>query len=266
MANLVRSAKSGSDWKYSDLDFYNIQIRTVHTQEFFGVPHLPAPAVNPIILNHLSAPVGLQLPRDVRLFFRYLLQVDATRVDAACEELQVINDFSLHLLSGVLRFDEPDRMMNQGPDLRFVMSGKLVCAEPVVALQGSDGYHILLVQQDKGPLSQDQAEPQLVASALAAFHTENSGRIAKELSPLPSKRYLGIVMVGVAPHFYKITITQALQDAVRHSQFPDEETIVQRFVPPVPNMDDFLQKGPGMLPLDNRRICFQCFEALRTLL
>ncbi|KAH9001842.1 hypothetical protein EDB86DRAFT_2801393 [Lactarius hatsudake] len=261
MANLVRYSKSGSDWKYSDLDLYNIQIRSVHTQEFFGVPRLPAPAVNPIILDHLSAPVGLQLPRDVRLFFRYLL--DATHVDTVCEEL--INDFSHHLLSGVLRFEEPDRMMNQRLDLRFVMSGKLVCAEPVIALRGSDGHHIPLVQQDKRSLSQDQAEPQLVASALAAFHTDNSGRSAMELPPLPSKRYLGIVMVGVAPHFYKITITQALQDAVRHSQFPDEETIVQCFVPPVPNMDTFLQ-GPGMLPLDNRRICFQCFEALRTLL
>ncbi|KAH9175795.1 hypothetical protein EDB89DRAFT_1847206, partial [Lactarius sanguifluus] len=116
----------------------------------------------------------------------------------------------------------------------------------------------------KRPLSRDQAEPQLVAEALAAFHTNNSGRIAMGLPPLPSKRYLGIVMVGVAPCFYKITITRALQDAVRLSQFPDEETIVQRFIPPVPNMDTFLQRG--MLPLDNRRICFQCFEALRTLL
>lgn len=75
-------------------------------------------------------------------------------------------------------------------------------------------------------------------------------------------------MVGVAPRFYKITITQALEDAVRRSQFPVAETlaetIVQRFVPPVPNMASFLCQG--MLPLDNRQICFQCFEALRTLL
>ncbi|KAH9175792.1 hypothetical protein EDB89DRAFT_1944284 [Lactarius sanguifluus] len=149
MANLVCSAKSGSDWKYSDLDLYNIQIRNVHTQEFFGIPHLPAPAVNPVILDHLSAPVGLQLPRDVRLFFRYLL--GATHVDTVCEEL--INDFSLHLLSGVLRFDEPDRIMNQRPDLHFVMSGKLVCAEPVIALRGSDDHHILLVQHKVRPLT-----------------------------------------------------------------------------------------------------------------
>ncbi|KAI9435755.1 hypothetical protein H4582DRAFT_1968548 [Lactarius indigo] len=265
MANLVRSAKPGSDWKYSDLDSYNIQIRNVHTQEFFGVPHLPPPAVNPIILNHVSAPVGLPLPKDDRLFFRYLLA--ATRVDTIHEEL--IHDFMRHLLSGLLHLDEIDRIMNQRVDLRFVMSGKLVCAEPDFAVWYSERpipSHILLVQQDKGPLSPGQAEPQLVAGALGAFHTDNSCRIAMGFPPSPSRRYFGIIMVGVAPRFYKITITQALCDVVRLAQFPAEETIVQCFTPPVANTANFLTLHQGMLPLDNRRICFQCFEALRTLL
>ena len=48
------------------------------------------------------------------------------------------------------------------------------------------------------------------------------------------------------------------------SQSPAEETMVERFIPPVRDIDDFLRKG--MLPLDNRRVCFQCYEALRALL
>ncbi|KAH9175787.1 hypothetical protein EDB89DRAFT_1944252 [Lactarius sanguifluus] len=259
MANLVRSAKPGSDWRYSDLDSYNIWIQTVHTQEFFGVPHLPAPAVNPIILDHVSTPVGLHLPQEVRLFFRYLAATTCVDADQA-----LVHDFLNHLLGQVLQFDELNRIIFQRTDLHFVMSQQLVCAAPDFALRDSEDRTTLLVQEDKGPLSQDQAEPQLVADALAAFHTDNSSCVAMGLPPSPSKRYLGIVMVGVAPRFYKIVITQALEDAVRHSQFPAEETIVQRFVPPVPNMATFLCQG--MLPLDNRRICFQCFEALRTLL
>ena len=43
--------------------------------------------------------------------------------------------------------------------------------------------------------------------------------------------YIGIVTIGSAPFFYKITITQALVDMVMNSQFPAQETIVERFIP-----------------------------------
>ncbi|KAH8977933.1 hypothetical protein EDB86DRAFT_2816559, partial [Lactarius hatsudake] len=247
-------------WRYSNLDLYDIQIHTVHMQEFFGIPHLPAPAVDPILLDHVSTPVGLHLPWEVRLFFHYLAANACIDADQA-----LVLDFVYHLLGTLLHLDEPDHVINQRPDLHFVMGGQLVRAEPDFALQDPENRTILLIQQDKGLLSQDQAEPQLVAEALAAFHTDNSSCIAMGLPPSPSRRYLGIVMVGVAPCFYKITITQALADAVMHSQFPTVETIVQHFIPPVStDLATFLRQG--MLPLDNRRICFQCFEALRTLL
>src|ERR1700761_2611445 len=111
-------------------------------------------------------------------------------------------------------------------------------------------------------LSRDRVESRLVASALGAFSADNSKRTGLGLPPMPSKRYIGIVMIGTAPRFYKITVTQSLVDAVMASQIP-EETIIQRFVPPVPDAHNFLQDG--MVPLDNRRVCFQCFEALKTL-
>ena len=81
---------------------------------------------------------------------------------------------------------------------------------------------------------------------------------------MTSKRYIGIVTVGSAHFFYKITITQALVDAVVNSLFPVQETIVERFIPPVENIDDFLRDG--MVTLDNRHACLQSYEALRTLL
>jgi hypothetical protein len=101
-----------------------------------------------------------------------------------------------------------------------------------------------------------------VAKALAAFQTDCDPTAAREagIPPMPLKRYIGIVMNGSAPHFYKITITQALVYAVRYGLFPTEETVVERFVPPVPDACE------GMLPLKNRHVCFQCFEALKALL
>ena len=71
-------------------------------------------------------------------------------------------------------------------------------------------------------------------------------------------------MIKSAPRLYKITITQTLLSAVETSQTPAEETIVERFIPPVPNLDAFFDEG--MIPLENRRICLQCFEALKALI
>ena len=115
------------------------------------------------------------------------------------------------------------------------------------------------------PSAQKQTEARLVAKFLAAFSTDNLGRIAAGSPPFTSKRYIGIIMIGLAPaHFYKIIITQALVDAVMAGELPTEETILEHFTPPVPNMSTFLHEG--LVPLENRRICFQCFEALKTLL
>jgi hypothetical protein len=97
-----------------------------------------------------------------------------------------------------------------------------------------------------------------VAKAVAAFQTDCDGT-ETGLPPVLSKRYIGIVMNRSTPHFYKITITQALVDAVMHGLFPAEETVIERFIPPVPDVR-------GMLSLEDRRVCFQCFEALKTLL
>jgi hypothetical protein len=59
---------------------------------------------------------------------------------------------------------------------------------------------------------------------------------------------------------------KALLNAVVTSQPPAEKTIIERFVPPVPNMDNFFVEGiKFMTPLENRYICFQCFEALKAL-
>lgn len=102
-----------------------------------------------------------------------------------------------------------------------------------------------------------------MAEALASYY-EDFWIPGNDLPPAVHQIYWGVVMRGLSPYFYKIPITPALAYAVRHLQFPVQETIIQRFRPPVPNMGEFLNQG--MYPLENREICFQCFEALKAAL
>ena len=55
MANLIRRAKSGSDWTDNDLAAYNITVVGQDTATFFCRPASPQPALNPELLTHLNA-------------------------------------------------------------------------------------------------------------------------------------------------------------------------------------------------------------------
>lgn len=62
MANLIRSAKSGSDWRQNELVAFNITIQNVDVQTFFGVAQLPQTTVSTVILNNVVAPRIRLLP------------------------------------------------------------------------------------------------------------------------------------------------------------------------------------------------------------
>ena len=46
MTNLLRSAKSGSDWTENDLDAYNIQVELQDAAPFFQVDLMSSPSVD----------------------------------------------------------------------------------------------------------------------------------------------------------------------------------------------------------------------------
>ena len=110
-------------------------------------------------------------------------------------------------------------------------------------------------------MSSDDPEQQLIAEAIAAFYENNKVLRMAGLPTLPSKTFAGITMVGTAPTFYKIPVTEELLTCLATSQYPPHPTIVQKFFPPVPNLVKL--SNDGMRPLVNRRIIFQCFEAFR---
>lgn len=110
-------------------------------------------------------------------------------------------------------------------------------------------------------MSKANPEPQLIAEAIGAFYETDQARRAAGLPPLQSKTFAGITMVGTAPTFYKIPVTQELLMSLATSQYPPHATMVEKFLPPVPSLGKL--PSDGMKPLVNRRIILQCFEAFR---
>jgi hypothetical protein len=104
MANILLSAKSGSDWSDNELTAFNIQVDSVDAATFFNMGQLPDPLVSPVILTNESRPQGPLAKRD-RLFFQYMK-------DAVKGEKSLVNDFAAFIL-GMFEYDEPERVIHQ---------------------------------------------------------------------------------------------------------------------------------------------------------
>ena len=139
MANVILSAKSGSDWTDNELTAFNIQVNTVDAATFFNTAQLPAPLVPPMILTNEKRPEGF-ITKPTRLFFQYMK-------DAVTGEESLVDDFATFLL-GMFEYDEPDRVIHQRKEVSFVMYGTVVTAKPDVCVMMESQY-LLLVQEGK---------------------------------------------------------------------------------------------------------------------
>ncbi|KAL0955382.1 hypothetical protein HGRIS_001630 [Hohenbuehelia grisea] len=251
MANILTSAKSGSDWTANELLAFNISLVSVPPEEFFETASLPDPRVSSSILNNAFLPDGPTTKSD-RLFFKYLK--DAMRGEESC-----VDDFA-HFLLSMFDYDEPDRVIHQRKELSFIMHGSVVYAKPDVCVMDDTDF-LLLVQEDKRRISTIDAAPQLIAEAIAAFSSNNYRRINSGLAPLQSHVFPGIIMIGTAPIFFRIPITEALLKSVQVGSYPARQTVVQRCFPPVPAPKSFIDEG--LQHLGNRRVVLQCLRAFK---
>ena len=260
MANLIRSAKSASSWTVSDLDAFNIRVVDTNVQAFFGLQHLPASIASPRILGYRHRP-AFGLSESESEFFRLLNIVMRERSLESS-----VDNLAAHILrmSGYRR---NDRYINMRQRMPLLMCGMYCQAIPDVCVVDGRTDINLLVQEDKryqfipGQNDCSETEPQLIAQAIAAFQVCNRWRTNAGLPPAESVVVPGIIMVGSAPFFYKVTVTRALSRAVERGQYPAHATVVYRFKPPVPNRGNYFVDG--MLPLENRRIILACFETFR---
>lgn len=107
--------------------------------------------------------------------------------------------------------------------------------------------------------------PHLIAAAVGAF-VHNHGAPPthqRVLAQDANQAFLALTMVEPRPNFYKIPVTKLLLDAPAEGQPLEDIIIVERLIPPVPDLMKYLEEG--MFPVENRRGVFQCMEALEGL-
>ncbi|KAI0306081.1 hypothetical protein B0F90DRAFT_1695882 [Multifurca ochricompacta] len=247
MANIVRSAKSGSDWTRTELDSYHITIHQVDHLLFFGLQELPQPVIDQELLNILDADT-MQQDRNAELIGLLDLAMIPDKGETA------VDDFAVELFK-VLGYVRRLRLARTRVDLPLLICGEERHAKTDVCIvDRSQNDILLLVQKDKRlqQLEPVNARAQLVAEAVAAFNENNAQRESMGLPPLVSK-----VMAGIIP------VTQTLSDHIAHGTYPPAETQVTYCYPSVPR--PARRRSEGMKPLDNRREMLKCYEAFKAI-
>ncbi|KAF8500087.1 hypothetical protein BU17DRAFT_102564 [Hysterangium stoloniferum] len=251
MANIIRLAKSGSEWGMSDLLAYNISIVERDQNTFFNGP-LPIYTGPAGFIQYEDRVQGIDAPS-----LKLLKRLDLAMRVMEGEE-SAVDDFAVHLLEA-MGYETEQTVIRSRKSIRLNMCGEQVYAKTDVCVINLDSELLLLVQEDKSHINQADPEPQLVAEAIAAFQANNFNRVNNLLiDPLPKQVFPGITMVGTYPRFYKIEVTNDLDMCIRGGTYPATRTIVERHTPRVPR-----RRSDGMRPLDNRMLILRCYEAFK---
>jgi hypothetical protein len=254
MSELIRSAKSASDWAYSDLYAYNVAIRKLDAPSFFG----NVPAILPPGTEEFCAARDRRLVRDEDAFISLRL-LEMTAESAGTYE-SVVDDLAMALFRMIGYVSRVWTARSRMP-IRLTVCGETRSAQTDLCLL-DDQYVVLLVQEDKRYLSDVPPEPQLIAEAIAAFQQNNTLRKYKLGTPeLEEEMIPGIIMVGAFPVFYKITVTRELANCVASGKFPKSETCAVSCSPP--GGEASLGRAPGMADLECRGAALRYFESFK---
>ena len=252
MASLNRSAKAGSDWTFDDLRAYNITIEPRDFGTFFGQP-LPSLQPSELLTKKLADEMtSVENYQVIRLMDLAMDRVPNQESNVAqfMEKLFAALGYESLAKSVLLRQQIP---------LFICGESRYATADVCIA----DMSEILLViQEDKRHMDSGDPDPQLIAVAVAAFQFNNYRRTRVLNEPaLTSKVIAGITMLGTAPTFFKIPITQDLASAVELGEYPATQTVITRHLPDIPRPS--YRVAEGMVSLDNREVIFTCFEAFK---
>ncbi|KIK08039.1 hypothetical protein K443DRAFT_672922 [Laccaria amethystina LaAM-08-1] len=211
------------------------------------------PTASITILDNLDQPPGPLLYNDIQ-FFAYKRSAEHPE-----PRTHSCIDFTIFLLN-LLGYEGGHRLLGLWAKEPFLMAGRRIIANIDLFLMKLDelriNEYILIVHEHKHSNQNPQAT--VIAKAIVALEHNNCKRVKAGLQRLPDKEIYAIVMKRTAPIFYRVHVTTALVDALATSAYPQEETLVLRFIPPVPNQQ--LYSAEGMHPLANRRSVSQCLE------
>lgn len=254
MANLLRTAKSGSDWSANELDAYNVTVVPQSKEEFFGTIHFPDPT-EPSLAGFMTTETRENATDKQTKQLLYYLDL---AMHPTIGQEAVVDNFAAELLRS-LGYDDNDRIVFIRHALPLLICGTNSVAQTDVCIMDDDEILLLLLQEDKRLTSMKDPEPQVIAEAIAAFALNNRKRERNlDLPPRDTVIFPALTMVGTMPMFYKITVTRALSKAVRTGTYPEIGTRVLRYIPTLPR-----RNSEGMRPLPNRLEILRCLEAFK---
>jgi hypothetical protein len=186
MANIIRSAKSGSEWTSTELNAYNITTRSQDAATFFQVAMLPQPGVDNEVLTVDVQALDLQGVDASTIEFASLL--DSAMVPVGTDNLEdsAVGDFAV-VLFRVTGYIDGYRFARTRKDIPLLICGEWRYAKIDVCLvdRRQSGILLLLVQEDKRQAATMLDAPaQLIAEAIAAFSYNNAIREDEGLEPL----------------------------------------------------------------------------------
>jgi len=252
MASLNRWAKSGNEWTTDDLRAYNVIIEAQDFGSFFGQPW---PSLQPSeLLTKRQADEMTSIEN-----YRFISLMNFA-MDRVPNEESKVAQFTEKLLAA-LEYESLAKTVVLQQQMPLFICGESRHATADICIM--DMSEILLIgQEDKRHMDGGDPDPQLIAEAVAAFQFNNYKRTRVLNEPaLTSKLIAGITMLGTAPTFFKIPVTQDLVSAVELGEYPATPTVVTMHVPEIPRPS--CRIAEGMEPLDNREVIFACFEAFK---
>jgi len=254
MADLIRTAKSASDWSGNELAAYNIKVIVVDPQDFFG----QAPSEVTACAREFLTTVNWEDAQDKDTLIALRLLSAATSLEEAHESS--VDDFSTALFN-IIGYVSRTRMARSRMPMVLHVCGEARSARADICLLSREEV-VLLVQEDKRFRSEADPEPQLIAEAIAAFQRNRAKRErGRGQQPLEEAVIPGVVMVGARPTFYKVRVTSELANAVMGGRYPERQTEV--LTCPLESGGSPLAPTLTMLDLPCREAALKYFEAFK---
>lgn len=255
MAQLIRSAKSGSDWTEAELLAYNISIKPTSPVVFFQSGADPSlEHLDPAILTSPNAE-DPNLSEATADYLGYLeLATHATQESA-------IDDFAAATLR-LLGFNERHATVATRYIIPLTICGETRAAQTDVCVIYRPTTVLLVLVEDKTLFNKTNAEAQVVAGAIAAFQFNNTKRAARSQPVLEVMTIPCITMFGTTPTFYLVPVTRELSDAVMTAQYPTSQTQVLKCV----TVAVYQRRiNEGMADIEFRELALKRFVAFKGL-
>ena len=259
MANIIRSAKSASDWTSNELTGYHITVSLVTPENFFQNNAAPSlEHIEPAILT--SAPNTILDDPEKEEANKYLGYLDLA---TGTGQESAIDNFALETLR-LLKFEETNTLLATRRMTNFTICGEKKSAQTDVALLKRPDWILLVLVENKTLANPTNAEAQVVAEAIAAFQFNNEKRKEKKKPELEKMIIPCVTMSGTRPTFYLVPVTAALSTAIKTGQYPAAETVVQKCDIKPTHTRNF-SDGVGMDNLVYRKLALERFLAFKAL-